>query len=76
MKIVILTIKETVEILKQYGMKISEVHLRAGLDCGAYPFGVSIRMQKSPCYEVYQPLLMKWIKERSVETSEDETHYF
>lgn len=66
MKIItILTIDETVTILREHGMKISAPHLRAGLECGAYPFGACIRMDKHPAFEVYKPLLMKWIDERS-----------
>lgn len=63
--IVILTIDETVEILRNNGMKISPPHLRAGIECGAYPFGVCVKMGKRPSYEVFKPLLMKWIAERS-----------
>lgn len=64
-QIIILTIKQTVEILREHGMDISAPHLRAGLECGAYPFGVCIRMEKHPAFEVYKPLLMRWIEERS-----------
>jgi hypothetical protein len=34
-------------------------------ECGAYPFGVCIPAAKSRTFEVYKPLLMQWIKERS-----------
>lgn len=64
-QIIILTIKQTVEILREHGMNISAPHLRAGLECGAYPFGVCIQMEKHPAFEVYKPLLMRWIEERS-----------
>lgn len=60
-QIIILTIKQTVEILREHGMNISAPHLRAGLECG----GVCIQMEKHPAFEVYKPLLMRWIEERS-----------
>ena len=63
--IVVLTINETVEILREHGMKISPPHLRAGIECGAYPFGVCIKMDSRPTYEIFRPLLMRWIAERS-----------
>lgn len=65
--IVVLTINETVEILREHGMKISQPHLRAGIECGAYPFGVCVRMGKQPTFEIFRPLLMRWIAERSDE---------
>lgn len=64
-QIIILTIKQTVEILREHGMDIIAPHLRAGLECGAYPFGVCIQMEKHTAFEVYKPLLMRWIEERS-----------
>ena len=63
--IVIISIKDTVEILREHGMSISDAHLRAGIECGAYPFGVCIPMKQNT-YEVYKPLLLKWIEERSI----------
>lgn len=63
--IVIISIKDTVEILRSHGMSISDAHLRAGIECGAYPFGVCIPMKQNT-YEIYKPLLMKWIEERSI----------
>lgn len=62
--IVVLTINEAVEILREHGMKICPPHLRAGLECGAYTFGVCIPYDKQPTYEIYKPLLMRWIAER------------
>lgn len=65
MAIVLLTVKEACAILEENGMKITPVHLRAGIDCGAYPFGNSVKMGKSSVYEIFRPLLMQWIEERS-----------
>lgn len=63
--IVVLTIDETVKILREHGMKISPPHLRAGIECGAYSFGVCVKTEKRPTYEIFKPLLMRWIAERS-----------
>lgn len=63
--IVVLTVNETVDILRDHGMSISAPHLRAGIECGAYPFGVCVKMDKQPTYEIFKPLLMRWIEERS-----------
>lgn len=62
--IVVLTIEETVAILRDNGMNISAPHLRAGIECGAYPFGVCVKLNR-PTYEIFKPLLMRWIAERS-----------
>lgn len=68
-QIVIITVLQACEILKAYGMSVSPVHIHAGIDCGAYPFGARIQgeKQKRPVYEIYKPLLMQWINERSEE---------
>lgn len=66
-QIVIITADEACRILKAHGMTIQPNHLRAGIDCGAYPFGVSVKMAKSNVYEIFKPLLMRWIDERSTE---------
>jgi hypothetical protein len=63
--IVVITIAETRQILAEHGFNTSEAHIRAGIECGAYPFGVCIPAAKSRTFEVYKPLLMQWIKERS-----------
>ena len=63
--IIVITIAETRQILAEHGFNTSETHIRAGIECGAYPFGVCIPAAKSRTFEVYKPLLMQWIKERS-----------
>lgn len=70
--IVIITIAEAVKILREHGMNISDAHLRAGIECGAYNFGVCIPM-KHNTYEVYKPLLMKWIEEHSMNVEKELT---
>lgn len=69
-KIVVINTEQACEILKNHGMNIQPNHLRAGIDCGAYPFGVAVQMKKSSVYEIFKPLLMKWIAERSEEVTE------
>lgn len=63
--ITVITTAEACKILREHGMSISPAHLRAGIECGAYPFGVAVRMEKQCAYEIYMPLLRKWIEERS-----------
>ena len=63
--IIVITVKEACEILREHGFKTNPQHIYAGLDCGAYSFGVAIKTPKSTVYEVYKPLLMRWIAERS-----------
>ena len=70
--IVIISIKDTVEILRSHGMSISDAHLRAGIECGAYPFGVCIPMKQNT-YEVYKPLLLRWIEEHSMSVEKELT---
>jgi hypothetical protein len=53
-------------------MNISDAHLRAGIECGAYPFGVCIPMKQNT-FEIYKPLLMKWIEERSIKAEKELT---
>ncbi|MCR5167078.1 MAG: hypothetical protein K6C13_07665 [Oscillospiraceae bacterium] len=70
--IVVITIAECVKILREHGMNISDAHLRAGIECGAYPFGVCIPMKQNT-FEIYKPLLMKWIEERSIKAEKELT---
>lgn len=63
--IVVITIAEARQILAEHGFSTSEAHIRAGIECGAYPFGVCIPATKTRTFEVYKPLLMRWIDERS-----------
>ena len=63
----VLTAKQAVEILKEHGFKTSVPHIYAGIDCGAYDFGVRIDIDKQPRYEIYTAFLIRWIKEREIE---------
>ena len=40
-RIIMVTVKEAVKILREHGWKGDEGHLRAGIDAGVYDFGVS-----------------------------------
>lgn len=64
--IVTLTPAETAAILREHGMKTSPEKIKAGLLCGVYPFGVCIQMRQKE-FEIYKPLLMRWIAEREEE---------
>lgn len=66
-----LGITEAVEILKEHGFSVTPVHLRAGLDCGAYPFGVSVPTGKSHVYHVFLKPLMDWIDSVSEEVQDE-----
>lgn len=68
--IVIISVAETVKILSEHGMTITPAHLRAGIECGAYTFGVCIPMTKSKAYEIYKSKLERWIKERDDEETQ------
>lgn len=64
--IAVISVEKAQQILESHGWKTTKQHLYAGLSCKAYPFGVAIPTGKSTMYEVYEPLLMKWIDERSM----------
>lgn len=64
--IVTLTPAEAAAILREHGMKTSPEKIKAGLLCGVYPFGVCIQMRQKE-YEIYKPLLIRWIAEREEE---------
>ena len=66
---VVIGIKEAAQILREHGMKISDVDLRAGIEQRVYPFGDAVLIAKSPVFHIYKPLLMKWIEQRSEEAT-------
>lgn len=63
--ITILTIAQAREILAEHGMSVSEVHIRAGIECGVYDFGRCIPAAKSRTFEVYKGKLIRWIKDHA-----------
>lgn len=66
-----LTPTEAVEILRQYGMKISPDTLRFGLEQQLYPFGICIHCERQPVYQIFTKLFYRWIQERIVEQGGD-----
>lgn len=64
----VISINEACRILAEHGFKVSPAHLGAGLQQKVYPFGVAIKMTQW-VYEIYDVLLMKWIREREEEES-------
>lgn len=69
-RIILVTVKEAVKILREHGWKGDEGHLRAGIDAGVYDFGVSFKKERW-VYEIYLNKLMKWIEERSMKVSSE-----
>ena len=66
-KIRVIGTKEACKILSEHGMSTTPLKLGLGLQQRVYPFGVAIKMQEW-CYEIYENLLLMWIKERESET--------
>ena len=62
-KIRVIGTKEACRILGEHGMSTTPNKIGLGLQQGVYPFGVAIKMTEWS-YEIYENLLMKWIKER------------
>lgn len=63
------TVRDAAAYLREHGMRISAEALSAGLEQGVYPFGICIRLERSPVYQIFKRLLDGWIAER--ETKED-----
>lgn len=66
---IVIGIKDAAKILRESGFQVSEADLRAGLDQKVYPFGDSVVVTSRPVYHIYEPLLRRWIDERSRECS-------
>ncbi len=63
-KIRVITVKRACEILEEHGMKTDPGKLGLGLQQRVYPFGVAIQSGRW-IYEIYENLLMDWIRERA-----------
>lgn len=63
-QIKVLSTQQACAILKQHGLHTDPQKLGLGLQQGVYPFGIAIK-DKHWTYEIYENLLIKWIKERS-----------
>lgn len=68
-----LTIKQVYERMSNLGIKTSPEKIRAMIDEGKYPWGVSCMMKKRS-YEIYEVLFEKWLSERTKIIDED--NYF
>lgn len=60
----VLTAEETVNRLREVGMKISRETLRKGLEQRVFPFGDCVRADNAPVCWIYKKLLEHWISER------------
>ena len=60
--------EQAAEILKEHGYSSANaVKIKMGLEQGVFPFGQAIHMGKQTVYDIYESLLLKWIKERESE---------
>ena len=62
----VISVQQACTILKEHGCNVTPACLRAGLQQRVYPFGDAIKMQEW-VYDIYDVLLMKWIREREGE---------
>lgn len=62
-KIRVIGTREAAKILADHGMSTTPNKIGLGLQQKVYPFGVAIKMSEW-VYEIYENLLMQWIKER------------
>ena len=63
-----LTVKETAELLRNAGMRITAETIQNGIEQKVFPFGDCIRNKNGEsrrCY-IYSALLDEWMKEREV----------
>ena len=60
--------EQAAEILKEHGYSSANaVKIKRGLEQGVFPFGQAIHMQGKTVYDIYENLLLRWIKERESE---------
>ena len=60
--------EQAAEILKEHGYSSANaVKVKMGLEQGVFPFGQAIHMQSKTVYDIYENLLLRWIKERESE---------
>lgn len=58
----IMTPQEVCDELRSLGVSTSPDKIRAGIEQGAYDFGVVIHMA-SPCFEIYRKKFEQWVNE-------------
>lgn len=60
--------EQAAEILKEHGYSSANaVKIKKGIEQGVFPFGQAIHMGKRTVYDIYENLLLRWIKERESE---------
>lgn len=67
MHIETMTVEQTVEALREFGMRINAEKLRNGIRQGVYPFGDCVRMEKQDSFDIYAELFKSWAAERAAE---------
>ena len=60
----VINTKRACEILKKHGVRTDAQKLGLGLQQRVYPFGVAIQCGRW-VYEIYEHLLIEWIRERA-----------
>ena len=60
-----MSLNEATEYLRQHGMRITNTTLAAGIEQGLYPFGLCIRGDVKPVYQIFVRLLDEWIERRA-----------
>ncbi len=58
----IMTPQEVCEELRARGVSTTAEKIRAGIEQGAYDFGVVIHLT-TPCFEIYRKKFEQWLKE-------------
>ncbi len=62
-----MTVQQVYEEMRVLGIKTTPSKIRAALDQGKYPFGISIKMKTQEC-EIYRTLFDEWVEERISKT--------
>lgn len=57
-----MTPEEVCKELRELGVATSPDKIRAGIEQGAYNFGVVIHLA-TPCFEIYRKKFEQWVKE-------------
>lgn len=65
-----MTVQQVYEEMRALGIKTTPSKIRAALDQGKYPFGISIKMKTQEC-EIYRTLFDEWVEERISKTRTD-----
>lgn len=60
------SVEETVDLMRQAGIRMSPEKLKLGIQQGVYPFGECVMMNAPQCV-IYAKLFWKWMEERGEE---------